>query len=67
MTGALQYDLTDANERALPHALVAALRTYRGDAESDDGQAENFMVALAAKFDRSLNELAIPHTRDGEV
>ena len=67
MTGALQYDLTDANERALPHALLAALRRYRGDAESDDGQAEDLLVALAARFHRSLNELAIPHARDGEV
>ncbi len=56
----------DADESALADALLAALRRYRGDAESDDGQAHDFMVALAAKFDSALNELARPHIRVGE-
>lgn len=57
----------DADDRALATALVAALRQYRGGAEFDDGQAQDFMDSLAAKFDSALNELAIPHTRAGEL
>lgn len=50
----------DADERALAHALLAALRRYRG--ESDDGQAADFMVALAARFDAGTHEIVEPHT-----
>ena len=67
MNGALQQPDADADERALSHALCMALLRYRGNAESDDGKAEGFMVALAAKFDSPLNELARPHDRAGEV
>ena len=52
----------DADERALAHALLAALRRYRGEAEFDDGRAEVFMVALAARFDARAHEIVEPHT-----
>lgn len=47
----------NADERALAHSLCMAMLRYRGGAESDDGQAEGFMVALTNKFDSATREI----------
>ena len=55
----------NADERALAHALLAALRRYRG--ESDDGQAADVIVALAARFDAGTHETVGPHNARARV
>lgn len=65
MTDTLAH--ADADERALAHALLAAMLRYRGGAESDDGRAEGFMVALAARFDAVTQEIVEPHTARARV
>ena len=65
MTGTEEH--ADVDERALSHALCMALLRYRGGAESDDGRAEGFMVALAARFDAVTQEIVEPHTARARV
>lgn len=67
MNGTLAHADADADERALATALLAAVRRYRGDAESDDGQADGFMAALAARFDAGTHEIVEPHTARARV
>ena len=57
----------NADERALAHSLCMAMLRYRGGAESDDGQAADFMVALAARFDAGTHETVGPHNARARV